>query len=558
MKDAFFKAARFYRRHGLKRFIIHLYRTVFHVEIDYGKWLKSNSPGKRQLDEQRRDQFSRNLLFSIVSETGNYTPAQTDALRVQTYVNWEAVPVQDEDLQKGEPDMAVRLNDAVDLTKGDYVVFLRNGCVPSPDALYEFAKAIESCNNSAVVYSDEDSISAGRYYSPRLKPDFNLDMLRSTDYISGMFAVSREAFNLAGGFSAGTGKAVFYDFLLKQYENNSKFTHIPRILNHIEGECHAENCGDSMADHIEVLMNHYRRIGTEAEVTAEKCGMLRTRYSIEGTPLVSIIIPNMDHADDLSKCLDSVLTKSLYRNFEILIVENNSTLRSTFEYYDSIVNKNDNVRVIEWTGEFNYSAINNFGARQANGEYLLLLNNDTELQDGAAISELLSHAMRDEVGVAGAKLLYGDNTVQHAGVVIGMGGIAGHVFTGLPADECGYMGRSECTQNYSAVTAACMMTRKSVFDSVGGFNEELKVAFNDIDYCLKVREAGKLIVYSPYARIYHHESKSRGQENTKAKIRRFNQEISTFRERWPVILKNGDPNYNLNLTLEKDDFSLRE
>ncbi len=564
MKEAFFKAARFYRRHGLKRFLVHLYRTLFNVEIDYEKWLKNITPGKSQFEAQRRELFARNILFSIVCETFTFTREQLEALEGQTYMNWEIIKESSQDCLNRNTgtissEIATALNDVVSQTKGEYVIFLRRGSIPSPDALYEFARVIETSGNVGVIYSDEDAIEEnGRHCSPKLKPDFNLDMLRSTDYISSMFAVSRESFNNAGGFSQGAGEAVFYELLLKLYEGNPVIFHVPKILNHDSSIRSDDDRSLALNDHVEVLKHHYARTGIAATVNIEKCGMLRTRYEIHGSPLVSIIIPNKDHVEDLSKCLDSIFEKSAYRNFEVLIIENNSSLGSTFEYYDEVVEKHENVRVIEWVGEFNYSAINNFGAKHAKGDYLLLLNNDTELLDGDSITELLRHSMRPEIGVVGAKLLYGDDTVQHAGVIIGMGGIAGHVFTGLPDDECGYMCRAECTQNYSAVTAACMMTKKSVFDSVGGFSEDLKVAFNDIDYCLKVRESGKLLVYSPYARLYHHESKSRGQEDTKAKVRRFNQEISSFRNKWPDILINGDPCYNLNLTLEKSDFSLRE
>lgn len=567
MKEAFFKAVRFYRRHGLKRFIVHLYRTLFNVEIDYERWLKNNIPGKTLLESQRKELFSRNVIFSVVSETVNFSNSQHEALDFQTYMKWEKATGYVQDLDKDNLtglagsgiDKASVLNDVVKQTKGEYIVFLRRGSILSPDALYEFAKAIESSGSVAILYSDEDSVTEdGRHYGPRLKPDFSIDMLRSIDYISGMFAVSRTAFNKAGGFKEGTGEAMFYDLILRLTEINQEMCHIPKILNHISAVRDTDDRSSILIEYAEALKNHYARIGTDAEVTLEKCGLLRTKYCIDGSPLVSIIIPNKDHVEDLSKCLDSILRKSVYRNFEVVIVENNSTLKSTFEYYDEIVKKNDNIRVIEWKDEFNYSAINNFGARNAKGEFLLLLNNDTELLDGDAIMELLRHTMRPEVGAAGAKLFYGDDTVQHAGVIIGMGGIAGHVFTGLRDDDCGYMCRAQCTQNYSAVTAACMMTKKSVFNSVGGFSEDLKVAFNDIDYCLKVRERGKLIVYSPYARLYHHESKSRGQEDTREKVRRFNQEILSFRNKWPDILIKGDPYYNLNLTLEKSDFSLRE
>ena len=227
-------------------------------------------------------------------------------------------------------------------------------------------------------------------------------------------------------------------------------------------------------------------------------------------------------------------------------------------FYEKIQKEYDNVKVLYWKDEFNYSAINNFGVKEADGEYILLLNNDTEIINDDCLSDMLSICQREEVGIVGARLYYPDDTIQHAGVVIGFGGIAGHTFIGQPRFEPGYFARAMCTQDYSAVTAACMMTKKSVFEEVGGLTEEFKVAFNDIDYCMKVRKLGKLVVYDAFAELYHYESKSRGLEDTPEKVARFNSEIERFRDRWEDILEKGDPYYNPNLTLDKSDFSLRE
>ena len=254
--------------------------------------------------------------------------------------------------------------------------------------------------------------------------------------------------------------------------------------------------------------------------------------------------------------MESIEQKSTYRNFEFVVIENNSTEEETFAYYKEI-EKKENVQVVYYKGGFNFSKINNFGAKYAKGEYLLLLNNDTEIITPECLQELLGYCMREDVGIVGAKLCYDDDTIQHAGVVIGFGGMAGHAFIESSRFDTGYMGRIMCAQDYSAVTAACMMTKKSVYNAVGGLTEELEVAFNDIDYCLKVRELGKLVVYNPYAELYHYESKSRGMEDTPEKVERFNSEVAKFCERWEDILQKGDPYYNPNLTLDKADFSLR-
>ena len=285
-------------------------------------------------------------------------------------------------------------------------------------------------------------------------------------------------------------------------------------------------------------------------------GFYKTTYEIEGSPLLSIVIPNKDHVTDLKKCMDAIDEKSDYRNYEYVIVENNSEQDETFKFYDEI-SKRKNVNVLYWKDEFNYSAINNYGVANAKGEYVLLLNNDTEIINSDCLSQMIGYCQREEVGAVGARLYYEDGSIQHAGVVIGFGGIAGHAFVGLREEAGLYQSRTKVACDYSAVTAACLMTKKSVFEEVGGLEESFKVAFNDIDFCMKIRKSGRLIVYNPNAKLYHYESKSRGLEDTPEKIERFNSEMRRFQNRWPEILDEGDPYYNVNLTLDKADFSCR-
>ena len=315
------------------------------------------------------------------------------------------------------------------------------------------------------------------------------------------------------------------------------------------------------------------------------------KKTVNAAPLVSVIIPNKDHTDDLEKCISSVIEKSEYRNLEFIVVENNSTDPKTFEYYkelearvnsgktegngteyssDAVSNESGKeadtanvsgsitVKVIRWEREFNYSAINNFGVEHASGKYLLFLNNDVEMIAPESVTRMVALASRQEIGVVGARLMYGDDTIQHAGVIVGLGGIAGAAFVGLHEKENSYMHRMMCTQELSAVTAACMMLRRDVFEAAGGFREELAVAFNDIDLCMKVRALGKLVVYDPYVTFHHYESKSRGLEDTPEKVQRFNTEIATFAHYWGAILEHGDPYYNPNLTLRKSNFALRD
>jgi GT2 family glycosyltransferase len=277
---------------------------------------------------------------------------------------------------------------------------------------------------------------------------------------------------------------------------------------------------------------------------------------VQGEPLVSIIIPNRDEKETLAACIQSIREKTVYTNYEILIVENNSTTEEIFAYYKEL-EQDPKIRVLCWEREFNYSAINNFGASHARGEFLLLLNNDVTVITPDWITEMLGVCQRKEVGAVGVKLLYPDNTIQHAGCVIGIGGIAGHMFVDMPAERTGYLHKASIMQDMSAVTAACMMVKKAVFEQTKGFTEELAVAFNDVDLCLKINRAGYLVVYDPYAQLYHMESKTRGAEDNEAKVRRFQTEIEYMRCHWLDILKKGDPYYNKNLSLTKWNYSLK-
>ena len=290
----------------------------------------------------------------------------------------------------------------------------------------------------------------------------------------------------------------------------------------------------------------------------ERPGWYRSHVEIQGEPLISIIIPNKDHIDDLELCISSVEERSTWKNYEILVVENNSENKETFAYYEALKGRYDNVRILTWKKEFNYSSINNFAVKEARGEYLLFLNNDVEIITPSWIEEMLQNCQQDGVGITGAKLYYPDDTIQHAGVVVGLGGIAGHIMCKAPRETVGYMGRMVCVQEISAVTAACMLVKASVFREVGGFDEELKVAFNDIDFCMKVRSVGQKVVFTPYAELYHYESKSRGLEDTPEKQQRFSREVKCFRRKWERELLKGDPYYSPNLSLKEGDCSLRK
>ncbi len=590
-------AMRYLNRNGLTATIRKIHTKLNKKQPNtYENWRKKYMVTEEELAGQRKRQkdFAFRPKFSVVVPMYKTKPAflrdMIESLQSQTYPDWElclADGSREEEVlrelsaivagyQKNDgrvrystliqnAGIAGNTNAAIKMATGDYIVLMDHDDILSPDALYEFARALNGQPDIDVLYSDEDKVDmeGKKYFEPHFKPDFNIDLLCSVNYICHLFAVKRSILERVGGLSGEYDGAQDHDFILRCCEQAQKICHVPRILYH--WRCHRDSTAANPESKLyayeagrRAVEAHYRRIGVPAVVeNAQFYGLYRTRYQWEAEPLVSIIIPNMDHVDDLSKCLNAIYKKSDYRRFEIIVVENNSTRQETFAYYRELQAVHNNLTVLTYEGEFNFSKINNFGAEAAAGEYLLLLNNDTEMIDGCCIREMLGCCMRDDVGIVGAKLLYEDGSIQHAGVVLGFGGTAGHAFIGKQRFDTGYMGRILCAQDYSAVTAACMMVKRSVFEAVGGFTEELGVAFNDIDFCLKVRAMGKLVVYNPYAELFHYESKSRGLEDSPEKVERFNREIELLLSRWRTVIEDGDIYYNRNLTLDNSDFSLR-
>lgn len=451
-------------------------------------------------------------------------------------------------------------NACLAMATGDYIALFDHDDFLHPSALYRNYEAIKE-HGADFIYSDENTFheTIDDAFNPNYKPDFSPDYLRSVNYICHLTVFSRSLYEKVGGFRKEFDGSQDYDMILRLTEQAEKIWHIRQVLYywraHSEStamDIHAKDyCMDAAK---RALTEHLKRVGLAG--TVEDGAVLswyRMRYEIKGNPKISIIIPNKDHVDLLSRCITSILEKSTYDNYEIIIVENNSMLKSTFAYYDSL-KKDERIKVVTWEKEFNYSAINNFGATFADGEYILLLNNDMEVIACDWLEEMLMFAQREDVGAVGAKLYYPDDTVQHAGVILGIGGVAGHSHKYFKKDEPGYFARLVVAQDLSAVTAACMMMPKAVFDEVGGLDEGYKVAFNDVDLCMKIRRAGYLIVYTPYAELYHYESVSRGSEDTPEKVERFNGEVARFMDRWGKELLAGDPYYNPNLSLEFEDF----
>jgi GT2 family glycosyltransferase len=460
--------------------------------------------------------------------------------------------------------IAGNTNAALAMAGGDYVGLLDHDDLLAPDALYEIAARLQQEVPPELIYTDEDKVDGEgkEHFQPNLKPDFNPDLLRSNNYICHFLVVSKALLERVGGIDRQYDGAQDYDFILRCTEQAQGICHIPRVLYH--WRTHAASTADNPLSKEyayeagrRAIAAHLERCQLAGEVIRKPdFGFYRVRYEVTGEPLVSIIIPNRDEMETLRKCLESIEKKTKYKNYEIIIIENNSETEEIFAYYKEIDGRKG-IHVVYWDREFNYSALNNFGVRHARGDYFVFLNNDMEIISEDWLDEMLGHCMRQGTGIVGARLYYPDDTIQHAGIIVGIGGIAGSLFVGLKRSHSGYLHKESLQQDLSAVTAACMMVSRKVFEAAGGFEEQLAVAFNDVDFCLRVRTLGYLVVYDPYVELYHYESKTRGAEDTPEKVRRFQSEIEFMRTRWISILKDGDPYYNKNFSLAKWNYSLR-
>lgn len=474
-----------------------------------------------------------------------------DSLKEQTWKKMQLIEVQE------NPDLS-RIT-------GDYVLFMEAGDTLEPGALYEVVRYLSQYPESSMLYSDSDKWDAhtGEYFDPQFKPDDSPYTLMTGNYIGNSVWIRTEILKKSGGIRMQYGRAAMYDLILRCREYAGNMAHISKLLYHQNAPvkrtfAQRQELMQEWEAGRKVLVDYYAVRQIPAQVTWANFPLrYRVKWQVQGNPKVSVIIPNQDHIKDLDQCLRSIARKSTYSNYEVLVVENNSRCAETFAYYQNMQKQYPKVRLLTWEKEFNYSAINNFAAGKSEGEYLIFLNNDTEILTEDWIEELLSICQQPDVGVAGAKLYYPDGTIQHAGVILGLSNIAGHLFVKEPGDISGYMGRACTLQNLSAVTAACMMASRVCFEKAGGFEEKLQVALNDVDFCMKAQENGYQVVYNPEAELYHYESKSRGLEDTPEKLERYNREVAYFRNRWEKVLKNGDPYYNVNLSRTTWNCTLR-
>lgn len=455
-------------------------------------------------------------------------------------------------------------NNILEAAEGEWATFLDQGDLLAKDALIRVAETIVTRPETGLIYSDEDETDdADNWFNPKFKPDWNPDLFRSTNVISRLCVFRLDIVKMLGGLRKGFNGSEEYDLALRCAEvlNSSQILHLPRVLYHrlsqsgraaqIDGSTERASLAGKRA-----LDEHLARMRIKGHVDVIEPGMFRVRYDeCVPAPLVSLIIPTRNGLALLKQCVESILEKTLYANYEILIVDNNSDDEDTINYLTNIV-KDQRIRVILDERPFNYSALNNNAVKQAHGAYIGLINNDIEVISPDWLNEIMRLACQKGVGAVGARLWYPDNSLQHGGIILGLGGVAGHSHKHLPKGYSGHSNRAKLIQTVSAVTAACLIVRRSIYEEVGGLDEEnLKIAFNDVDFCLKVREAGYRNIWTPYAELYHHESATRGVEDTPEKKRRFRSEILYMKRRWRQLLSN-DPAYNPNLTLDYEDFSL--
>ena len=580
------------KANGVKKSLLKLKNKVkrrkdmSNQSVDYLDYVKNNKLSIRTIEKQRSAKFNYMPKISIVVPMYNtkfsYFVELIDSINNQTYQNFEVCladssKIPDVQIQKYIQELnsskivyknisqnlgiSENTNVAISFSTGDYVAFCDHDDVISIDALYEVVKAINS-SDADFIYTDEDILENGIRKNPHFKPDFSPDLLTSYNYICHLCVVKRKLFDEVGLLNKEFDGAQDYDFVLRATEKAKNIVHIPKVLYHWRAHETSTSYNSSAKEYVymagkRAIEEHFKRINIKAKVEIlDEPGRYRVKYDVIGNPKISIIIPNKDSKSDLKKCIDSIL-KSSYQNYEIVIVENNSKTKEIFDYYDKIQKDNDNIKVVSIKiDKFNYSLINNFGVKNSKGEYIVLLNNDTKVLSNDWMEEMLGICQRDDVGIVGAKLLYPDFKVQHAGVVVGIGGVAGHVNVNIAENEEGYFSRANVINNFSAVTAACLMIKRSIFEKIDGLDENLQVAFNDIDLCMKVRKLKYLIVFTPYAKLMHYESKTRGSEDTPEKIKRFESEMDVFKSKWKDELDRGDPYYNINLRLDKVNFEI--
>lgn len=547
---------------------------------------------KRKLEEETVFEYAPliSILVPLYNTDKQMLKEMIDSVMWQTYKNWELCLADGSDdahayvketvdsyndprikylkLEKNEG-ISGNTNKCLTLATGEYIGLFDHDDVLHPEALYEYVKVINE-KGADYIYCDETTFKSGNIdhmLTMHFKPDYAVDNLRANNYICHFSVFKRTLLEGTELFRTKFDGSQDHDMILRLTDRAKCIVHVPRLLYY--WRCHSGSVASNISAKeyaIEAakgaVADHLRSHGyTDFKITGTRAfeTIFKIRYKINGTPKISIVIPNKDHTEDLERCVNSILDKSTYTNYEIIIVENNSTEKKTFECYEDLKKLSDRIKVVNFEGKFNYSLVNNFGVSFATGDYVLLLNNDTEVITVNWLEELLMYAQREDVGAVGAKLYYPDKTIQHAGVVIGLGAhrTAGHTHYKQSRENLGYMGRLCYTQDVTAVTGACLMVKKSLWDELGGLSPEFEISLNDVDFCLRLRKLGKLNVFTPFAELYHYESVSRGLDDQGEKAERYNRESELFRTKWKAELEAGDPYYNPNFSLDRSDYSLK-
>ena len=552
-------------------------------------------PDEAERERQKNTVFDRMVKVSVLTplwnSPENFLREMIESVQAQTYQNWELCLADGSDdahayvgeicreyaakdsrvvyrkLEKNGG-IAENTNRCLEMATGEFVAPFDHDDLLHPSVLYEYVKVINE-KNADYIYCDEATFKNGdvnQMITMHFKPDYAIDNLRANNYICHFSMFDRKLLEGTELYRTKFDGSQDHDMILRLTDKAKNVVHVPKLLYYWRQHAGSVSSGVQAKPYVVesargAVADHLRRHGfSNFKITSTRAfeTIFKITYEIIGEPKISIIIPNKDHVEDLRRCITSIIEKSTYDNYEIIVVENNSETREIFAYYEELAN-NPAVKIITYKGDFNYSAINNLGVSEASGEYVLLLNNDIQIITVNWMEELLMYAQRPDVGAVGAKLYYPDKTIQHAGVVIGLGAhrTAGHVHYRQKRENLGYMGRLCYAQNMSAVTGACLLVKKALYEEAGGLDESFAVSLNDVDFCLKLRRLGYLNVFTPFAEAYHYESASRGSDMTGEAAARYNAESARFREKWKAELEAGDPYYNPNFSLDKSDFSLR-
>ena len=577
---------------GLKTFIIQTFRSIeTNNSLSYASWIKSNELNSDDFEKVRAQlaQMPIQPLISIIMPTYNsnlkWLNEAIESVRIQPYENWELCIADDaspnSDIAPFLKDWSARdsrikffirqnnghiseaSNSAIELSSGEWLALFDHDDLFHPFALYWVVCAINKTKDAQLIYSDEDKIDEqGKRHAPYFKPAWNYDLFLSQNCFSHLGLIKKDLAKSIGGFRKGLEGSQDHDLILRAIEKVSEkqIVHIPKVLYH--WRVHADSTAKSSNSKPyaalageRAITEHLRRKRIEAKVTFEGYGYRVKYYVPSPTPLVTLIIPTRNGLHLLRQCIESIISKTTYKNYEFIIVDNGSDDQKTLQYLKKI-NAWSNVRVIRDDRPFNYSQLNNLAAKESNGDILGLINNDIEVIAPEWLDEMVSHVVRPEVGAVGAKLLFPNDTLQHGGVILGVGGVANHAHLHMPRHHNGYFARMSVTQQFSAVTAACLLVRKSVYEEAQGLDEKnLVVAFNDVDFCIRLTKLGYKNVWTPYAELYHHESATRGQDIAPEKRARFVREVNYMMDTWGEDFIN-DPAYNPNLNLDFPDFSL--